>query len=207
MRLIIALVAFVLNALAAPTIETYKEPQCPPNALQPDGTLPKESYHARNYTRVSRKNPHQAYRVSTDRVVTTPGDICTICTTIVPYTDGMNCNLVFDLPERDDAAIKYKYKGGGRFTWQPLVDKLNSEGTTWDNKPAPLDVPGFVFPPKAELGNSYVIRSGTGCREPDEGGNTVTLTGMLCSEDTRLVYTPTKGGKGKCPVGDFVIIT
>jgi hypothetical protein len=200
-----ALVASVLAAPATSPLETRTFfNQCPSNAAQPDGKLPKGSISTSVLVPISSKNPNKAYP-ATEWATVTPNDMCTIFNLELDSNavQGKICNLVFDFPNILQAPGLFTFVGSGKFTFTGYDINAGAVPgvTTYNNQPRPGPSPPNP-PPVIKPGNSYIVNAAP-CGVPPNIGK-VTVSGSLCSKDTTLRF---KQSDYICPLGFYVVLT
>lgn len=179
-------------------------PECPANAAQPDGKLPKGSISTSALVPISSKNPNTAYPNS-EWAKVTPSDFCTIFNLVLnsDATQGKVCNLVFDFPDYLQAPGDFVFLGSGKFTFTGYDINAGavSGETTYAKQPRPGPSPPNP-PPVMKPGNSYIVNSAP-CGIPP-GIGPVTVSGSLCSKDTTFLF---RQSQKTCPVGFYVVLT
>ncbi|ORY64853.1 ubiquitin 3 binding protein But2 C-terminal domain-containing protein [Pseudomassariella vexata] len=201
------LATMAASVYATPTLfpgASTSQSQCPANAAQPDGLLPKGSISTSVLLPISAKKPNKAF-AATQWAQVTPNDMCTIFNLELPAaaTQGKICNLVFDFPSQLQAPGSFAFQGPGtvKFTGYAIGVGAVVGQTTYQNQPAPGPSPPNP-PPVLKPGHSYVVNSAP-CGIPAEAG-TVTVSGSLCSPDTTFIF---KQCGEQCPMGFFVVLT
>jgi hypothetical protein len=165
----------------------------PPNYLAPTLMVP-----------VSAKLPNVAFG-STETPLITPNNFCTIFNLVIPPSAaGDTCTLEFLFPDHLQTLSPYTYFGGGHFTFTGYAFGTGAtEQTTYNNQPpagpSPPEPPSILSP-----GNAYTVNVGPCGVEPP---NSLEVSGMLCSDDTTLLYLQTQGDELGCPIGFFVGIS
>lgn len=153
---------------------------------------------------VNKEEPNKKYG-STDSPIVTPSEICTIFNLELDQRAvNKTCNLMFDFPNHDQTDSHYFFSGDGHFTFTGYAVGVGAtEDTTYAHQPeagpSPPTPPGVITPGKA-----YLINSAP-CGVP-EGAGDVTVSGMLCSDDTELKFQQS-GVDEVCPLGFFVVLT
>jgi hypothetical protein len=203
MKSLIFLAALVSLTLAAPAGLTSRSEQCPiiPQ-IAPTGQLPPGTIAPTFLLPISRKQPNRTFSASQTAIVT-PNDKCTLTRIDIPASaQNKTCSLALFLGDCGKGEFE---KGPGNIIFQgnlgiryPVPDE-----TTWANQP-PLGPP-FQDAPLIKLGNAY--RLGGGPCDYTPGQAFTSVGGSICSNDTTLSFTQSKGGHGKCPIGFHLIIS
>ncbi|KAF2246885.1 hypothetical protein BU26DRAFT_521279 [Trematosphaeria pertusa] len=197
------LATLVSFAVAAPAGLALRAEQCPPiPQVAPTGQLPKGALSPKFLLPISQKKPNKAFPGGQSAIVT-PHDKCTLTRFDIPASaQNKTCSLVLFLGgcgtgeyEKGPGNISFQGNLGIRF---PVPGK-----TTWNNQP-PL-APPFTDAPIIKLGNAY--RLGGGPCDYTPGKPFTSVGGSICSNDTTLSFTESRGGHGKCPIGFHIIIT
>ncbi|KAF2727473.1 hypothetical protein EJ04DRAFT_517233 [Polyplosphaeria fusca] len=170
--------------------------------IAPTGQLPPGTLDPTFLQVVSKKNPNKAVPAGQSALVT-PGDKCTLTKFDIPASArNKTCSLVLML---GGCASEEYEKGPGNIIFQgntgvtfPVPGK-----TTYNNQP--VLAPPFTDAPAIKLGNAY--RLGGGPCDYKEGQAFASVGGSICSDDTTLSFTESRGGNGKCPVGFHIIIS
>ncbi|OAK99459.1 hypothetical protein IQ06DRAFT_294799 [Phaeosphaeriaceae sp. SRC1lsM3a] len=198
----IVLAIFVALSVAAPAGLAVREEKCPAiPQIAPTGQLPPGTLSPTFLLPISQKKPEKAYPGGQTAIVT-PNDRCTLTKFDIPASaQNKSCSLTLFLggcegvDEKGPGNIIFQGNLGVRY---PVPGQ-----TTWNNQP-PLSPP-FTDAPLIKVGNAY--RLGGGPCDYTAGQPFTSVGGSICSNDTTLSFTQSKGGHGKCPVGFHLIIT
>ena len=198
--LLTTLVALVAAAPADLVVRGGKCPTIP--QISPDGQLPPGTLDPAFMVPVSQKRPNKWYPGGQSAIVT-PNDMCTLTRFDIPASaENKTCSLVLFL---GGCGEENKERGPGNIIFAGNLGKsFPVPGvTTWNNQPE--HAPPFTDAPIIKLGNAY--RLGGGPCDFKAGQPFTSVGGRICSNDTSLSFTESRGGKGKCPVGFHIIIT
>ncbi|KAH8693363.1 ubiquitin 3 binding protein But2 C-terminal domain-containing protein [Phaeosphaeriaceae sp. PMI808] len=202
MRLLAILATFFSFSIAASVLRPRSE-QCPPiPQIAPTGQLPPGTLSPTFLLPISQKKPNKAFPGGQSAKVT-PHDKCTLTRFDIPAAArNKTCSLVLFLGGCGEEEYE---KGPGNIVFQGnLGVRYPVPGqTTWNNQP-PLSPP-FTDAPIIKLGTAY--RLGGGPCDYKTGQPFASVGGSICSNDTTLSFTQSRGGPGKCPVGFHIIIS
>lgn len=188
---------------AAPASLAIRAEQCPPiPQIAPTGQLPPGTLSPAFLLTVSQKYPDRAFPASQSAIVT-PNDKCTLTRFDIPASaQNKTCSLALFLGpcgqntyEEGPGNIIFQGNTGVRY---PVPGE-----TTWNNQP-PLGPP-FTDAPLIKLGNAY--RLGGGPCDYTPGKAFTSVGGSICSNNTKLSFTESDGGYGKCPIGFKLVIS
>lgn len=200
MKSIVLIATLIFSAVAAPALRSEQCPTIP--QIAPNGQLPPNTLSPAFLLPISQKKPNKAYPGGQSAIVS-PNNKCTLTRFDIPASArDKTCSLALFLggcgEEQDES-------GPGNIIFQGNIGvRYPVPGeTTYSNQP-PLSPP-FTDAPLIKLGNAY--RLGGGPCDYTPGQAFTSVGGSICSNDTRLEFTQSDGGYGRCPVGFHIIIS
>lgn len=201
-NILLGLAALAISTPTPNSIETIQKrndgKKCPVG-----DTLPSNYVAPSLMVPVSKKHPNARFG-PTQFPTVTPGDICTIFNLVLPpEATNATCHLEFLLPTIEQSLSPEVFAGPGHFTFTGYaVGAAATPDTTFAHQPEKGPDPPNP-PPVMTPGHAYTINTAPCGLPPGVPEPGVTVSGMLCSDDTWLSYVQSTT---HCPLGFFVAL-